>query len=308
MKLSSYFPKNHIDALATIFTFTMIPVSYLHGVLYIAPTIWPTDEAYLSEEEGRKNITPYYLTISFMTFLFVNTYANLFLALVTDTTISRVTSPVVSQPGWFFCPTCRFYVPPRTHHCPSCQKCILKRDHHCFFVGKCIGYNNHRYFVAFLIYLTMSAIAGVVTSFIAIQHLGGFSLGLLPAFIFPVLAFVLRIMPVNFFVMVQTSIALFATLGAGGLMALQLYLVYKGQTYYEMQKCIHVYGRSPKENFRDAFGKNWWFCWLLPIIPSPRMGDGSHYPPRDQVSVSPQVDETNGGRRKDHRRKTAKPT
>lgn len=74
MKLSSYLPKNHVDAMATLFTFTMIPISYLHGVLYIAPTIWPTDESYVSDEEARNNTTSYYLAISFMTFLFANTY------------------------------------------------------------------------------------------------------------------------------------------------------------------------------------------------------------------------------------------
>ena len=272
--------------MATLFTFTMIPLSYLHGVLYIAPTIWPTDEGYLTEEEARSNTTPYYLAVSLMTFLFVNTYSNLLLTLFTDTSISRVTSPVVSQPGWFFCPTCKFYAPPRTHHCPTCQKCVLKRDHHCFFIGKCIGFHNHRYFVTFLLYLAASAILGVVTSFVAISRLGGFSLSLLPAFVFPVLAFVLRIMPVNFFVMVETSIAIFASVGAGGLSVLQLYLIYKGQTYYEMQKSIDIYGKSPVENLQDAFGKNWWFCWLLPIIPSPKDGDGSHYPPRDRVSAT----------------------
>jgi len=304
MKLSSYLPKNHVDALATGFTFIMIPVSYLHGMLYIAPTIWPTSEPYISEEDAGSNTVPYYLTVSVMTFLFVNTYANLLLTLFTDTTISQVTSPVVSQPGWFFCPTCRFYAPPRAHHCPSCQKCILKRDHHCFFVGKCIGYHNHRYFVAFLLYLTLSALLGVVTSFVAIYRLGGLSLSFLPAFIFPVLAFVLRIQPVNFFVMVETSIALFATVGAGGLTGLQLYLLYKGQTYYEMQKFIDFYGRSPVENLRDAFGRNWWFCWLLPLIPSPRDGDGSHYPPRDRVAA-PQASDTSSIPTKKSRRKNA---
>lgn len=284
MKITKYLPRNHVDALAMAFTFLMIPVSYLHGVLYIAPTIWPMDEPNLPEESANDNATSYYVAVFLMTFLFVNTYANLFLTLARDTSCAIIPSPVVAQPGWFYCPYCRFYVPPRAHHCPSCQTCILKRDHHCFFVGKCVGYHNHRYFVAFLIYLTLSAIVGVITSVIAILRLtGGLSLYFLPAFVFPVLAYLFQIMPVNFFVMFQTSVALLVTMAAGGLLILQFYLIYKGQTYHEMQKMIDIYGRSPRQNFQDALGKNWWFCWFLPFIPSPRLGDGAHYPPRDHV-------------------------
>ena len=256
--------------MAMTFTFLMIPVSYLHGVLYIAPTIWPEKE----------NASMYYAAVFLMTFLFANTYSNLLLTLTTDTSCSTITSPIVAQHGWLYCPFCRFHAPPRAHHCRSCQMCILRRDHHCFFVGKCVGYHNHRYFMAFLIYLTMSAIVGVVTSFIAITQLtGGFSLTLLPAFFLPVLAYIFQIMPVNFFVMFQTSIALFVTIAAGCLLILQLFLVYRGLTYHEMQKNISMYARSPKENFEDAFGKNWWFCWFLPFILARQHGDGAHYPP-----------------------------
>lgn len=278
MKISLFFPKNHVDALAMCFTALMIPISYLHGVFYLAPIIWPA--------KG------YYVAVFFMTFLFANTYSNLLLIIATDTSCSTIISPIIAQYGWFYCPLCRFYAPPRAHHCPTCQRCILRRDHHCFFVGKCVGYHNHRYFVAFLIYLTMSAMVGVVTSFFAIAYLtGGFSFAYLPAFIFPVFAYLFQAMPVNFFIMFQTSIALFVTMAAGCLLIVQLYLVYTGQTYHEMQKTIIFYSHSPSKNFEDVFGKNWWFCWLLPFIPSPRLGSGAHYsPPADVLSSHPEVD------------------
>lgn len=283
MKLSAYLPRNHMDGMAMGFTFIMIPVSYLHGVLYIAPTIWPTNEPHLPKEMANQNVLPYYSSIFLMTFLFVNTMANLMLTVTTDTTCGRVPLPVVSQPGWYFCPYCRYHAPPRAHHCSSCQRCVLRRDHHCFFAGKCVGYYNHRYFVAFLIYLTISSVYGLATSVIAIYHLaGGFSLTFIPAFIFPIMAWIFQIMPVNPFVMLETSVALFVTLAAGFLLMLQLYTISKGQTYHELQKNIHVYGKNMRENFRDVLGKNWWFCWVFPFIPSPTPGDGAHYPPRDQ--------------------------
>lgn len=269
-----------------IFTFTMVPTSYLHGVLYIAPTIWPTNEPNLPEEMANQNTLPYYGSVILMTFLFLNTFANLILTITVDTTCGRVPLPVVSQPGWYFCPYCRYYSPPRAHHCPSCRKCVLRRDHHCFFAGKCVGYYNHRYFVAFLIYLTMSAVCGVATSFVAIYRLaGGFSLSFIPACIFPVLGWLFQLTPVSPFVLFEMSLALFAVVGAGGLLGLQLYLIARGQTYHEFQKSIQVYGRQgTQKNFADIFGKNWWFCWILPFIPSPRFGDGAHYPPQDQTA------------------------
>lgn len=258
------------------FTFLSIPTSYLHGVLYIAPTIWPTETA----------TSAYYCAILVMTFLFVNTYTNLIFTVTTETSCGRIPLPVVSQPGWYFCPYCRYYSPPRAHHCSTCRCCMLRRDHHCFFAGKCIGYYNHRYFVAFLIYLTMSSICGVVTSFLAISRLtGSFSFTFIPAFIFPVLAWVFQMMPVNPIVMLETSLAIFVTVGAGGLLGLQIYMISRGQTYHELQKNIHVYGRTMTENFADVLGRNWWFCWILPFIPSPRPGDGAHYPPGDQVDT-----------------------
>ena len=284
MGLTAYLPRNHVDALAMGFTFISIPTSYLHGVLYIAPTIWPTNDPNLPEGIAEENMVPYYCCILFMTFLFLNTYTNLILTVTVDTTCRCVPLPVVSQPGWYFCPYCRYYAPPRAHHCPTCQHCVLRRDHHCFFAGKCIGFYNHRFFIAFLIYLTISAIVGVVTSIVAITRLsGGFTLTFIPALILPVLAWLFQIMPVSPIVMLETSLALFVTLGAGGLLILQIYMISRGQTYHEFQKNSRGYGKTAMENVADVMGKNWWFCWFLPFIPSPRTGDGAHYPPKDQL-------------------------
>lgn len=287
MGLSSYLPRNHVDALAMGFTFTMIPVSYLHGVFNITPTLWPlSDEpGGLSPETAGENTFPHYLSVTLMTFLFANTMLNLVLTVTTDTSCSLIAQPVVGQPGWYFCPYCRYYAPPRAHHCPSCRRCVLRRDHHCFFAGKCIGHYNHRYFVSFLAYLTLSAATGVVTSFMAISKVsGGFSLTFIPAFIFPVLAWLFQMMPMNFFVMVEASLAIFITFGAGALLVLQVYMISRGQTYYEFQKNVNLYGRSLAENFADVMGRNWWFCWIFPLIPSPRDGDGAHYPSREDLA------------------------
>lgn len=75
----------------------------------------------------------------------------------------------------------------------------------------------------------------------------------------------------------------FVTVGAGGLLGVQFYQMYKGQTFHELQKNDHIYSRAFMRNVVDIFGKNWLIALFVPFFPSSRPGDGSHYPPRDQV-------------------------
>jgi palmitoyltransferase len=56
------------------------------------------------------------------------------------------------------CRTCNGPKPQRTHHCSVCNRCVLKMDHHCPWIMNCVGHLNHRYFLLFLIYLTMGCV------------------------------------------------------------------------------------------------------------------------------------------------------
>ena len=280
MGLRRYLPRNGVDGLAMVFTFVMIPVAYLHGVLYVTPTIWPIHN--VPQQLREANLFTHYTNVLMMTFVLVNAVSNLILTMVTDSSCSRIALPVVSQPGWIFCPYCQYYAPPRSHHCITCRKCVLRRDHHCYFVGKCVGYYNHRYFIAFLIYVVIAAVYGTILSFRTITILmGGFHWTILPSLVFPALAWLLQFMPVSPLVSIETSTALFVLIGAGGLLVLQLVEIYKGQTFWEFKREVGRYNHGLVRNFADVMGGNWWFCWLLPFIPSRRYGDGSHYPPMD---------------------------
>lgn len=275
-------PKDRLDALAMCFTFVMIPLTYLYGVFYVVPTLWPVSG--VSIELADENTFPYYFNMALSTYFFFQTYSSLTLTMVTDTSCRRIALPIVAQPGWYFCPFCQFYAPPRAHHCPTCNRCILRRDHHCFFAGKCVGYYNQRYFISFLFFLFVTSLYGVVLSFWALIRLvGGFSLTLIPALIFPVFVWVFRVIPVNPIIMIETSIMGFVVIGGGALLGIQFYQMYKGQTFYELQKSDLLYSNSSMRNVVDIFGKNWLIAFLFPLFPSTRVGDGSHYPPRDQT-------------------------
>ena len=277
MALADYLPRTSTDAFAMSLTFLLIPVAYLHGLLYVVPSLYPA-----SMED---HWSTYYTHVFVMTYLLLVVIWDLVKTMVTDSSCSGITLPEVAQPGWNHCPYCKTYVPPRAFHCLTCRKCFLRRDHHCFFVGKCVGYHNHRYFTLFVFHIFVTAIYALVLSFLLVFKMsGGFSLIVLISTIFPMLAWLFNMIPVNIVIMVLTSLTVLVVAVSGAMLALTLHHIYNGQTFWEARQNIR---RSPgwKKNAEDVLGSRWWIIWLCPFIPSPLPGDGTHYNPRDFVQA-----------------------
>eukprot|EP01116_Phalansterium_solitarium_P000849 TRINITY_DN10698_c0_g1_i1.p1 TRINITY_DN10698_c0_g1~~TRINITY_DN10698_c0_g1_i1.p1 ORF type:complete len:322 (-),score=67.46 TRINITY_DN10698_c0_g1_i1:2-967(-) len=180
------------------------------------------------------------------------------------------------------CKQCRRAKPPRAHHCHVCQKCVLRMDHHCPWVGNCVGHHNHKYFMLFLLYLTLGCLVVVAASYGMFRQAGDMhsawrgssSRGMV------IFAFVLTL---------SVAIAI------GLMLGWHVYLCLTNQT------TIEFYFNRFKKNEAKLRGEVWhndfdlgiaknvemffglrdvgahrWWLWLLPSV-RPAQGDGMHY-------------------------------
>ena len=155
-KLKFLIPKDRGELIAMFFIIFIICVYVIFELCVILPTIYHNIFTY-------KEI----FHLIFGCYIIFNLIGNLYLCMITDTTIDTIICPVLlptatlqtSQQdkiyyycNWQYCYHCEVNVPPRSQHCYLCKKCILKRDYHCSFLGRCIGFRNVRYYLCFLIW------------------------------------------------------------------------------------------------------------------------------------------------------------
>jgi palmitoyltransferase len=72
-----------------------------------------------------------------------------------------------------FCFYCKVIKSTRTFHCMICNKCVEKFDHHCVYINNCLGHRNHKYFIMFLLFISIYIFASLSTSLASFITHGG---------------------------------------------------------------------------------------------------------------------------------------
>lgn len=147
-----------------------------------------------------------------------------------------------------WCTTCQFYRPPRSSHCGVCNACIDTMDHHCPWVCNCIGRRNYKYFLQFLISLTlhMIIILGLCLTLVLFNKN---DLTHIPIII-------------SIFLIVIVGILL---IPIGGLTGFHLVLVSRGRTTNEQVTGKFRTGVNP---FDEGCCKNWRNIVCSSVVPS----------------------------------------
>ena len=63
------------------------------------------------------------------------------------------------------CKTCALPKPARSKHCSLCGTCVARCDHHCVWVNNCVGRGNYKYFLALLVFTTITLAYGTYLAY-----------------------------------------------------------------------------------------------------------------------------------------------
>lgn len=176
-----------------------------------------------------------------------------------------------NEPAFRWCNTCQVWKPDRCHHCSTCRRCFLRMDHHCPWFACCIGHHNHKYFVQFLVYVTV--FSGMV-----------FAVATLLLYVFFAEAQFEKdqYLLLNLVFLFVVSLAFFFAVGC--FTCFLVYLVLKNYTTIEFQddkwnrldaayeydangnkqRLGHLYDLGYSRNWTSVMGPSWIY-WLLPL-------------------------------------------
>lgn len=225
-------------------------------------------------------------------FIFTNILCNLWMVMMVDTSTKKVILPSLLRPKWHFCAACEANAPPRTFHCDKCNCCIFKRDHHCAFAGCCVGLKNFRYFLVFLIYLSIGCLyASIYNMYFIWDVLGGFSLFSVAAHILPFVFWLFGYL--NFVVFIYTMLSMLALIGflfVGNLLIFHAQNMLRNQTTFEKNHGIREYDVGWRKNVVECLGTNYYKIFIFPLFSSPLPSDGLSFSTnQNQSSVSQPV-------------------
>ncbi|CAK68811.1 unnamed protein product (macronuclear) [Paramecium tetraurelia] len=158
------------------------------------------------------------------------------------------------------CRQCNSWKPPRAHHCKRCKKCIFKMDHHCVWINNCIGALNQKYFVLFLFYLLL----------FILTVLGIHTIGICDYFMRSkrkILSIIMTMTITKFQIYSILVIIFCFTIIISQMLLNQITAIRDNQTAVESIQ--DKFGRQQffVNNFKQVFGDQEWYHWLLPTKP-----------------------------------------
>ncbi|CAH2991913.1 unnamed protein product [Chilo suppressalis] len=204
-------------------------------------------------------------------FIFINVCGNMFLALLTDNRVPRM-SLCQNEKFGRYCVCCKLEQPRKSFHCETCGVCILRRDHHCFFFSRCIGLNNQRYYIMYLTYISIGLIYSTYYDYFFVSSMYDsydFIIALLRVFN-PLVSFIstepvgIRDLYVLFF-----DLNVIFIFWATTVLWFHVKNMMMGITAYEHKKIIRSDMTKWNENLLNVFGKRWYWAVLWPFVESP---------------------------------------
>ncbi|KAJ1432034.1 DHHC palmitoyltransferase-domain-containing protein [Ochromonadaceae sp. CCMP2298] len=188
---------------------------------------------------------------------------------------------LVLDPGvsYKFCASCSCVRPPRAHHCSVLNRCVYHFDHFCPWMCTTVGYGNYRYFVLFLLYMTLGALYIVLYTLADLLHMSPAERSHIS---------LQRMFQTNLLLTSQSgsltaatfcfSVGLSALLSAGSLLAWHAYLALSNQTSVEFYENLtrafvaqqhglvfrNAFDEGWRKNMRRVFGDAPWYRHLLP--------------------------------------------
>ncbi|XP_060838091.1 probable palmitoyltransferase ZDHHC24 isoform X1 [Rhopalosiphum padi] len=249
--------KSFSELVLCLFLLVLICVYYCVDVFYILPCMY------------RLPSVLYLTHLLSLTFVVFNLLTNFLAIMYADSSvIGRLltTSEFTSKEDITYCYTCQCNVPLRCWHCDICNVCILTRDHHCTFSTTCVGHYNRRYFLWFLLYLSVASFYEIILIIYYIYYkvtIKFSDLMVLVPFQSVLTGFHLTVGQI--FVVLLTLIFIAVTISSL-LLIYHLDKVRKGLVCHEKQENNYDFGLM--RNLETVFGEKWYITWISPFIKS----------------------------------------
>ncbi|EDR27947.1 palmitoyltransferase swf1, putative [Entamoeba dispar SAW760] len=148
------------------------------------------------------------------------------------------------------CEYCHLEKIPRSKHCKICGKCVARFDHHCPWINQCVGEKNCKYFLFFLLSMSISLLIVTYYCVVAIKYFmeDHNMTGKHPAIVTPTttIPLDLSLTLIILFNYMRYTIMMVVLCFVMGIAVLcfflnQLYIIYKGYTTYEKIKWDRMY-------------------------------------------------------------------